>query len=312
VSKPQVSVLLCTHNPREEFLSATMEGLRVQTLAADNWELVLVDNASTSPMSMSESTAWHPNGRVVREGKLGLTHARLRAFAEARADLFVLVDDDNVLKPDYVERALRLSEEWPFLGAFGGQSHPKWETTPPEWTRRYWHLLGIREFLDDRWSNVLGGEQPVPIGAGMVLRRCVAENYAAVVAANPARAALDRAAGKLTSCGDTDLALISIDLGLGTGQFSGLELQHLMPPNRVEEKYLEELIHGIHYSATILASFRQLLPPPASRSERILKWYEGRHVDPRVRKFDQIERNARDNARRDLARFHGSNFKGEK
>jgi hypothetical protein len=197
-----------------------------------------------------------------------------------------------------------LANEWPFLGAFGGQSHPKWETAPPEWTRRYWHLLGIREFFDDRWSNVLGGEQPVPIGAGMVLRRCVAERYSAEIARNPARAGLDRAAGKLTSCGDTDLALMAIDLGLGTGQFSRLELDHLMPASRCDEKYLAELIHGIHYSATILASFRQLLPPPPSRSERLLKWYQGRHVDSRIRKFDQIERAARDAGRRDAAKYH--------
>jgi glycosyltransferase involved in cell wall biosynthesis len=312
VNKPKVSVLLCTHNPREEFLSACLEGLRGQSLPLKQCELIVVDNASTSDVQIAPLLAWHPNGRLVREDKLGLTHARLRGFAQAAADLFVLVDDDNILKSDFLETAIKLAEEWPFLGAFGGQSHPQWEKTPPEWTRRYWHLLGIREFLDDRWSNVLGGEQPVPIGAGMVVRRCVAERYATVLMENPARAALDRAAGKLTSCGDTDLALVAIDLGLGTGQFSRLELQHLMPLSRVEEKYLAELIHGIHYSATILASFRQLLPPPPSRSERILKWYEGRHVDPRVRNFDQIERDARDAARRALASFHLASKTGPK
>ena len=312
MKNPQVSVLLCTHNPRMEFLSASLEGLRAQTLGCEEWELIVVDNASASSVQIAPLIAWHPHGRVVREEKLGLTHARLRGFAEAKADLFVLVDDDNVLKADYLERSIKLAAEWPFLGAFGGQSHPKWEETPPEWTRRYWHLLGVREFMDDRWSNVLGGEQPVPIGAGMVLRRSVAERYASVVGHNPARAALDRAAGKLTSCGDTDLALIAIDMGLGTGQFSRLELQHLMPSSRVEEKYLAELIHGIHYSATILASFRQLLPPLPSRSERLLKWYEGRHVNPRVRKFDQIERDARDAARRALAAFHEGKKNGAK
>jgi hypothetical protein len=83
-----------------------------------------------------------------------------------------------------------------------------------------------------------------------------------------------------------------------------------MPASRVEEKYLADLIHGIHYSATILASFRQLLPPPPSRSERVLKWYEGWHVEPRVRKFDQIERDARDAARRALASFHMASKNG--
>jgi len=287
-----------------------MEGLREQTLPFEQWELIVVDNASTSGVQIAPLLAWHPSGRVFRESKLGLTYARLRGFAEAAADLFVLVDDDNILKSNFLETAITLADHWPFLGAFGGQSHPQWEKDPPDWTCRYWHLLGIREFLDDRWSNVLGGEQPVPIGAGMVVRRCIAERYASLLADNPTRAALDRAAGKLTSCGDTDLALVAIDLGLGTGQFSRLELQHLMPASRVEEKYLADLIHGIHYSATILASFRQLLPPPPSRSERVLKWYEGWYVEPRVRKFDQIERDARDAARRSLASFHMASKNG--
>jgi hypothetical protein len=79
-------------------------------------------------------------------------------------------DDDNILKSNFLETAITLADDWPFLGAFGGQSHPQWEkNTARVDLAAYWHLLGIREFLDDRWSNVLGGEQPVPIGAGMVV-----------------------------------------------------------------------------------------------------------------------------------------------
>lgn len=299
-----LSVILCTHDPKPDFLSATLEALRRQTLPQDRWELIIVDNASSPPLAPEAHVAWHPLGRVVREERTGLTHARLRGFREARSDLFVLVDDDNILAPNFLSYALELAAQWPVLGAFGGQCHPRWEVTPPEWTQRYWHLLGIREFTHDRWSNVFGNDQPVPIGAGMVVRRSVAEAYAHALSEQPARAALDRVGGKLTSCGDTDLALTSIDLGMGTGQFAALELDHLMPASRIEESYLSRLLHGITYSATVLASFRTIVLPPPSRSERILKWYESMHIDARVRRFDSIERAARNEARRDLAIYH--------
>ena len=296
-----VSVILCTHNPRTDYFAATLEGLQKQTLPLDRWELVVIDNASTPPLKREPRLEWHPNSRVVREDRTGLTHARLRGFREARSDLFVLVDDDNVLAPDFLAYALELAQLWPVLGAWGGQCHPRWEKTPEDWTKPYWHLLGIRQFETDRWSNVFGNDQPVPIGAGMVVRRTVAEAYARTLAEQPARAALDRVGGKLTSCGDTDLALTALDLGLGTGQFAALELDHLMPASRIEQSYLERLARGIHYSATVLASFRTVVMPRPSRSERLLKWYESWHIDPRTRRFDAIERAARDEARRDLA-----------
>lgn len=297
----EVSVILCTHNPRREYIAATLEALQRQTLPLDRWELLIIDNASTPPLQAEAYVSWHPHGRVVREEKAGLTHARLRGFREARSDLFVLVDDDNLLAPDFLAYALELSRAWPVLGAWGGQCHPRWEAPPEEWTRPYWHLLGIREFDTDRWSCVFGNDQPVPIGAGMVVRRKVAEAYAQTLVAFPERAALDRVGGKLTSCGDTDLALTALDLGMGTGQFAALELDHIMPASRTKEEYLIRLAHGIHYSATILASFRTLVMPAPSRSERLLKWYESWHIDPRTRRFDAVERAARNEARNDLA-----------
>lgn len=302
--RPQVSAIVCTHNPRAALFSETLASLRAQTLPPERWELLVIDNASAPPLSTAWEVSWHPRGRIIREPELGLTKARLCGFREASAELFVLVDDDNVLASDYLETALALSEEWPVLGAWGGQCVPRFECTPPERTRPLWPLLGIREFTEDRWSNVLGDGQPLPIGAGMCVRRAVAERYIEHLAYNPKRASLDRAANRLMSCGDTDLAFSAIDLELGCGLFTSLRLEHLMPAWRFEEDYLRELVHGINYSAVILASYRGMQPSAISRSQRLLKWYEALHLDPWQRDFDRIVRSAREAALRDLAQFH--------
>jgi glycosyltransferase involved in cell wall biosynthesis len=45
--KPEVSVVMPTHNPRREYLARTLEALKKQTLDRSRWEVVVVDNASS-------------------------------------------------------------------------------------------------------------------------------------------------------------------------------------------------------------------------------------------------------------------------
>ena len=305
MSEPELSVILCTHNPRADYLAETLAALRSQTLAVERWELIVVDNASRSPIPADLS--WHPAARVLREESVGLTLARLCGFRAASAGVFVLVDDDNVLGPDYLTSALEIAAAWPLIGAWGGQCAPRFEREPAEWTRVHWDLLGIREFAKDMWSNVLGVNQPVPIGAGMCVRRAVAEHYMELLAKNPIRATLDRASDRLMSCGDTDLALASCDLGLGTGLFVKLRLTHLMPAQRLEDGYLRELARGIAYSEVILASFRGLAPYPRSRTQRLLKWWEALHLPPREREFVALAERARIAALADIPKYRPAN-----
>src|ERR1700758_1202661 len=105
---PELSIVICTHNPRLEYLSRTLEALRVQTLPVAEWELLLIDNASRSPVAASVNLTWHPNGRHVKEEVLGLTPARLRGIQETQGQLLVFVDDDSVLEPSYLEIAMRI------------------------------------------------------------------------------------------------------------------------------------------------------------------------------------------------------------
>ncbi len=102
-----LSVIICTHNPRADFLRRTLDALKEQTLARGEWELVLVDNASKTAVAGAWDLAWHPRGRHVREEELGLTHARFRGIREATGAVLVFVDDDNILAPDYLQQVWR-------------------------------------------------------------------------------------------------------------------------------------------------------------------------------------------------------------
>jgi hypothetical protein len=68
----KLSVIICTHNPRPQYLSGTLEALRRRTLAKAEWELLVIDNVSRSSVAASVSLSWHANeGRMLAEDLSG-------------------------------------------------------------------------------------------------------------------------------------------------------------------------------------------------------------------------------------------------
>jgi|SRR5580704_11614417 glycosyltransferase involved in cell wall biosynthesis len=91
------SVILCSHNPRPHYLTRVLSALKDQTLAKDRWELLLIDNASDKPLAPNYDLSWHRAAAHIKEPELGLAFARHRGIHEAKGDIWVFVDDDNLL-----------------------------------------------------------------------------------------------------------------------------------------------------------------------------------------------------------------------
>lgn len=264
-----LSVVICTHNPRSDYFGRTLDALKAQTLPGADWELLVIDNASKEPVGQRFDLSWHPGARIVREDKLGLTPARLRGIAEAQGELLVFVDDDNVLDADFLETAQRIALERPYLGSWSGQCRPGFEQEPPEWTRRYWGNLVIRQFDADKWSNLPRLAETMPCGAGLCVRRDVARHYLALNQAGKRSVQLDRTGTSLMSGGDNDLAACACDLGLAVGLMSALKLTHLISPGRLTEDYLTRLADGIAYSSVLLDAERGIAPVPRGTMGRL-------------------------------------------
>jgi glycosyltransferase involved in cell wall biosynthesis len=260
------SVIICSHNPRSDYLRRVLEALRVQALTSDQWELLLIDNASERALAREWDLSWHPLARHIREGELGLTAARLRGIAEARGEILVFVDDDNVVDQDYLRTAIDIGRDYPFLGAWGGTIRGEFEAEPQGWMSPLLPYLGIREISSPVWSNNPEDWLAQPCGAGMCVRRSVTTAYAAQLLVSPARRRLDRIGSKLSSCGDSDLIQTSCDLGQGFGNFPELCLTHLIPKKRVQPEYLIRLMQGIAASSILLRYLRtgDLAPVPST------------------------------------------------
>jgi glycosyltransferase involved in cell wall biosynthesis len=281
----KITIIVCTHNPRFEYLDRVLDSLKAQTLSKEEWELVLVDNASVQKLSDHIDVSWHPYYRYIREDQLGLTHARLRGIKEAQSEILVFVDDDNVLDSNYLDMVLKIDRKWPILGAWGGQIFPEFEEAPPDWTKPYWGYLAIREFNQDKWSNLLHQHEITPFGAGLCIRRIVAEKYSDLVRNDPKRINLDRKGNLMLSGGDIDLACTSCDIGLGMGLFTSLKLIHLMPAVRLSEEYLLKIVEGSTYSQVILDSLRDKTPVKRSFYSETLLQIRRWLMKPRARRF---------------------------
>jgi glycosyltransferase involved in cell wall biosynthesis len=271
----RVSVIICTHNPRLDYLERVLDALKAQTFPSDQWDLLLIDNGSAERLTYKIDLSWHPSARQIREDELGLTPARLRGIKESPGELLIFVDDDNVLEPEFVATAWSIHTCFPQLGAFGaGKITGEFETTPDRELTPYLKMLTIRHATKPAWSNFVSYNDSSPWGAGLCLVRAVALAYAEALPSDVLRRSLGRKGKALLSCEDLDLSLFSCKLGFGTGIFPELALLHLIPSRRLERQYLVELAGGNVTSHLILSRLWGYGNPPPENP--VLGWF--RHL----------------------------------
>lgn len=279
---PMLSVIICTHNPRDDYLRRALAALRGQSLPQSHWEILVIDNRSEKPLANTLDLSWHIRARIIREEELGLTPARVRGLKEAEGDVLIFVDDDNVLNSGYLAFAEAIKQAHPSLGVWGASVEPDFEELPTSEMAELVPFLGLRKIERDFFCNFPSPYQP--IGAGMCIRRAVAETYLHAVTSDPRRKNLDRKGSSLLGCGDFDIVYTALDEGFGYGIFHELKVVHLIPKRRVTPEYLKAIVAGCEASGVILSELRNPgsagRPDPRSFSRRVfsrvIDWTEKR------------------------------------
>jgi glycosyltransferase involved in cell wall biosynthesis len=248
----ELSVIVCTRNPRHPFLRRVFDSLEIQTLPKDGWELLVVDNASDKKLADEWDLSWHPRARHVREENLGLTPARLRGIRETRGDILVFFDDDNVPVPEYLENVCAVHQQHSQLGTFGaGSIEPEFDVAPPDEIRPLLQKLALRTVPSARWSTDANDFAVLPWGVGLSVRRPVAELYSKLVGSLDSEIPLDRVGGELYCGGDDMFSTVAAWIGQGFGIFPQLRVTHLIPPERLTQSYFLKLINDHAYSTFV-------------------------------------------------------------
>jgi glycosyltransferase involved in cell wall biosynthesis len=140
--QPLLSVIIPTHN-RASSLARTLEALRQQTLPADCFEVLVVDNASSpDTAAVVGRFADAIPVRHVCEPHLGLHYARHCGARHAASETLVYIDDDVICEPGYLACVCEAFGD-PAVGCLGGRVVPQWEAAPPEWLLRYPGALAL-------------------------------------------------------------------------------------------------------------------------------------------------------------------------
>jgi glycosyltransferase involved in cell wall biosynthesis len=252
---PRISVVIVTYNPRPVVFSKVLTSLRNQSLDRDHFEVVIIDNNSFPALSETHLTdQFSIPVRVVKELRQGIVYARSRGILEAESDLIVFVDDDNALDADYLEVAIKIAKESPFIGAFGGRLIGIFDGEISAWKKPLLPYLGVRDYGEETiTSNESKWGEWEPPGAGMVLRKDLGMKYVMFLKSHRHAGSLGRKGSRhLLSCDDSLMARLAYPMGYSCSYQPALKLKHYIRRERLSTRYLLRLMEGYGRSHVIL------------------------------------------------------------
>ena len=139
-----LTVIICTYN-REDYIIDTLECIAQNDLPTTEYEILVVDNNCTDHTHerCMAFAAEHKEitFRYVIETQQGVSATRNRAIREAHGDIIVYLDDDELVKPNYLRSYLAFFQSHPDALAAGGPIEPHYETEEPAWMSRYTKAL---------------------------------------------------------------------------------------------------------------------------------------------------------------------------
>jgi glycosyltransferase involved in cell wall biosynthesis len=171
----RVSICICTFN-RARLLRQTLERVACAAVPNDvSLEVVVVDNNSSddTPRVIEEAARSLPI-RSVREVTPGIAAARNAAVRAAGGEIFLWLDDDVLIEPDWIERYVTVARANPGVALFGGPVRPHFEGTPPSWVMELLPEIGqayaLRDFPPGRVDI---DADHLPYGANFGTRRAI-------------------------------------------------------------------------------------------------------------------------------------------
>jgi glycosyltransferase involved in cell wall biosynthesis len=116
-ARPLISVVMPTRN-RPTLLARAIASVQAQSYP--NWELLVIDDASTDGTPALLSSLRSDAIRVCAGPGKGVCAARNIGLAAARGDLIAYLDDDNIMHPNWLKSVAWGFEQWPQSDALYG------------------------------------------------------------------------------------------------------------------------------------------------------------------------------------------------
>jgi len=273
-----ISVVVCCYNSAA-VIGPTIGALAGQSVpAGSGYEVILVDNACTDNTVALARAAWGETPyflRVVTELKPGLVYARETGVKAARYDIFLFIDDDNILDGDWLPRLEQIYRDMPQVGAVVGYNEALIAGPKPDWFYRFQetYACGPR-------ARGMGLNPEKLFGAGTSFRTHVLRE--AMFSGLPLFL-VGRTKNTLTRGEDTEIALRCRLLGWDFYYDETLRIKHRLLPGRLTWEYICRAKKAGGQAALILDIYQDLLDgkEPGGFFDLVRqvreKWREYRH-----------------------------------
>jgi glycosyltransferase involved in cell wall biosynthesis len=168
-----ISLVLCSYNGLDR-IPSTLESLSKLHIPNNvELELIFVDSNSSQPMCLQVQKCWQQFGApfeliTLTQNKQGKVAALQLGFKQAKGEYFVIVDDDNELQFDYLEKGCNYLQQFPQVGVLGGQGILPVDYISPTWFEKYAYYFACGP-QNDREGEVRPNRNVV-YGAGMWVR----------------------------------------------------------------------------------------------------------------------------------------------
>jgi glycosyltransferase involved in cell wall biosynthesis len=263
-----MSVVICCHNSAR-VLGPTLAHLAHQIVNAGvQWEIIIVDNASTdetADMAKNWAASAHVPVRVLNEPRLGLAYARARGVEAARGEIITFVDDDNWLRSDWVQTSLDVMNAHPEIGALGGFVSPEFETVRPPWFSPVEYLYAVGP--PDHLSGDVTGECML-CSAGLSVRR----SALADIKHKGFRPIAVGRTGRGVGAGEDSEMTYSLRLaGWRLWVEPRLRIRHFLPVRRLDWGYARRLAYGSAFATPERDALVYACKPPRSGVTYVLR-----------------------------------------
>lgn len=115
--QPKISVIMPVYKV-EHYVAHSIQSVLDQTF--DNWELLVVDDASPDASASVIARFTDPRIRYIRhETNLGVSEARNTGIRHARGEYLALLDSDDIALPERLAAQIRYLERHPKIGLVG-------------------------------------------------------------------------------------------------------------------------------------------------------------------------------------------------
>jgi glycosyltransferase involved in cell wall biosynthesis len=251
-----LTLAICVHNGAARLPKVIQRIATQQDCAATEWEILLIDNASTDGSARAAKDAM-PSSlsdrlRIVREEKLGVANARVRAIVEARYAWMSFVDDDNWISERWIAVISDVFRKHPTVALIHTPSRAHIQGPTPEGFDVFkgWLAIGSRVGQEG-----IIRERPVSFWtAGLSLRLSAFE-----FVYNPRfELTLSGRQGKVTLAGeDHELCLCALVGGWDAYFTKNAWIEHDLPKSRFTMAYLGMLYENGGKSRRLLNVYRR-------------------------------------------------------